>query len=102
MSEKYIISHDMGNSAHKAPLFTTTGEIIDIAKKHYPLNHPHPNYAEQDPQLLWEAICETTKEVIAKSKVDPKDVIGMTFSSQTANLLCIDKDGNLLRPSISV
>lgn len=101
MPEKYIISHDMGTSADKAALFTTKGEIINIAKKHYPLNHPHPNHAEQDPQLIWEAICETTKEVIEKSKIDSKNVIGMVFSSQTQNLLCIDKNGELLRPSIS-
>ncbi|MFC2082270.1 FGGY-family carbohydrate kinase [Bacteroidota bacterium] len=101
MQEKYIISHDMGTSSDKAALFTTTGEIIDIARREYPLFHPHPNHAEQDPQQLWKAVCETTKEVITKTKINAKDVIGMTFSSQTANLLCIDKEGKLLRPSMS-
>ena len=101
MQEKYIISHDMGTSSDKAALFTTTGEIVDIAKRDYPLFHPHPNHAEQDPEQLWKAVCETTKEVMKKSKVKPKSIIGMTFSSQTQNMLCIDEQGKLLRPSIS-
>jgi xylulokinase len=101
MPQKYVIAHDLGTSADKAVLVTVHGKIIDSAKKHYPLYHPKPNYAEQDPNDWWDAVCETTKSVIKKTKVKPKDIVGMTFSSQTQNLLPLDKDGNPLRHSIN-
>lgn len=101
MSEKYVIAHDMGTSADKAILVTVTGKIIDSAKKHYPLYHPKPNYAEQDPLDWWDAVCETTKSVIEKTSADPKDIVGMTFSTQTQNVVALNKEGNPVRNAIS-
>ncbi|MCK5033235.1 MAG: xylulokinase, partial [Calditrichia bacterium] len=64
MTEKYIISHDLGTSSDKAILVTVFGKIIDSAKQDYPLYHPQPGFAEQDPMDLWKAVCSTTREVI--------------------------------------
>ena len=63
MAEKYIISHDLGTSSDKAILITVFGEIIDTAKVDYPLYHPEPGYAEQEPLELWKAVCTTTKTI---------------------------------------
>ncbi|MBU1679602.1 MAG: FGGY-family carbohydrate kinase, partial [Bacteroidetes bacterium] len=101
MSEKYIISHDMGTSADKAVIVTVKGEIIDSAKKHYPMFHPKSGFAEQNPEDWWNAICETTKSVLEKTGISPKDVVGMTFSTQTQCMVFVDKDGKPLRPAIS-
>ncbi|MBM4171923.1 MAG: xylulose kinase [Ignavibacteria bacterium] len=101
MPDKYVIAHDMGTSADKAIIVTTDGRIIDSAKKHYPLYHPKPGYAEQNPIDWWEAVCETTKLVIEKTKIDPKDIVGMTFSTQTQCMVLVDRDGNPLRNAIS-
>ena len=100
MSDKYIIAHDMGTSADKAILITVYGDIIDEAKKEYPLTHPQPGYAEQDPLDWWEAVCETTRTVLQKTGVHPNDVVGMTFSSQTQSLVPLGADGSPLRRAI--
>jgi xylulokinase len=101
MTEKYIIAHDMGTSADKAVLVTVHGNIIDIAKKHYPLYHPHPNHAEQNPNDWWDAVCETTRSVIEKTSVDPKNIVGMTFSTQMQNIVPLDENGIPVRNAIS-
>lgn len=101
MNEKYIIAHDMGTSADKAVLVTTHGKIINAAKKHYPIYHPKPNYAEQNPFDWWDAVCETTRSVIDQTGVDPEDIVGMTFSTQTQNLVPLDGKGNPVRNSFS-
>jgi len=93
MSEKYIISHDMGTSGDKAILITIYGDIIDFAKQNYPMYHPQPGFAEQDPLDWWNAVCDTTQAVLKKTGVNPKDVLGMTFSSQMQNLIPVGKDG---------
>jgi xylulokinase len=97
MSDKYILSHDMGTSADKAILVTVHGDIIDEAKREYPIHHPHPGYAEQEPDDWWNAVCQTSKSVLKKTRVKPKDVVGVTFSSQTQGLLPISEDGKPLR-----
>ncbi|MFA3782421.1 FGGY-family carbohydrate kinase [Melioribacteraceae bacterium 4301-Me] len=101
MSNKYIIAHDMGTSADKAIIISVKGEIIDIAKKQYPLHNLKPGYAEQDPNEWWEAVCETTRSVIKKTAINPKDIVGMTFSTQTQCLVPVDKNGNPLRNAFS-
>ncbi|MFC2088253.1 FGGY-family carbohydrate kinase [Calditrichota bacterium] len=101
MAEKYIISHDLGTSSDKAILITVFGKIIDSAKQDYPLYHPQPGFAEQDPLDLWKAVCQTTKEVIAKTKVGVDDIVGMTFSSQMQGLIPVTQEGTPLTPSMT-
>ncbi len=101
MPEKYILSHDIGTSASKAVLITIHGDIIDDAKQEYPLYHPRPEYAEQDPLDWWEAVCASTRSVLKKTGIDPKDVVGITFSSQGMNLIPVAKDGTPLRHAMS-
>lgn len=101
MSEKYIISHDLGTSSNKAILITIYGEIIDSANQNYPIYHPQPGYAEQDPLDWWHAICQTTRTVLTKTRINPKDVVGMTFSSQMQNLIPVTRDGVPLMRSMT-
>ncbi len=97
MPEKYIVSHDMGTSADKAILITVHGDIIDEVKKEYPMYHPLPGYAEQDPNDWWNAVCETTRMVLKKTRIKAKHVAGITFSSQTQGLVPVSEDGKPLR-----
>jgi len=101
VSEKFIISHDLGTSSDKAILITVYGKIIDYVKKDYPLYHPYPGFAEQEPMDLWNAVCETTNEVIQKSRVDPADIVGITFSSQMQGMIPIDSNGIPLTRSMT-
>lgn len=101
MAEKYIVSHDMGTSGDKAILVTVYGDIVDTAKLNYPMYHPQPGYAEQDPFDWWNAVCSTTKTVLKKSGVNPKDVVGMTFSSQMQNVIPVSGDGTPLMRSMT-
>ncbi len=101
MAEKYIVSHDMGTSGDKAILVTVYGDIIDFATQHYPIYHPQPGYAEQDPLDLWNAVCSTTKSVLKKTGIAPEDIVGMTFSSQMQNVIPISEDGKPLMRSMN-
>jgi len=101
MREKYIIAHDLGSSGNKAVMTTTTGDIVATDKIHYPIHHPHPSWAEQDPWVWWNAICATTRKVIEKSGVKPAEIVGMTFSSQSQTLVSVDQNCQPVRPAIS-
>lgn len=101
MTDKYIIAHDMGTSADKAVLITVHGEIIDSSKRDYPLYHPHPGFAEQEPTDWWNAVCDTTRSVLEKTGIKVEDIVGMTFSSQMQGLVPISKEGKPLMRAIT-
>ncbi len=99
--QKYILAHDMGTSSDKALLVTVTGEIAGMTKIHYPIYHPQPGYAEQEPEDWWKALCSTSRELLKQNKVSPRAVVGITFSSQTQSLIPISSEGKPLRRSFS-
>ncbi len=101
MADKYIVSHDLGTSADKAVLVTVYGELVDTERQEYPIYHPKPGYAEQAPFDWWQAVCETTRKLTAKTGVKPADIVGMTFSSQCQTLVSVDKEGNPVTRAIS-
>jgi len=97
---KYIIAHDLGTSGNKATLFSEEGKLIGSTVYAYGCHYFNDNWAEQDPADWWRAVCDTTKGLIAKTGIDKNDVAAVSFSGQMMGCLCVDKDGNPLRPSI--
>lgn len=92
---EYIIAHDVGTSCNKALLVDINGIPISSSIEYYEVKYPKVNYAEQDPDDWWRAICKTTREVIEKSGVKKNEIIGMTFSNQMLGIVPVNKYGKL-------
>jgi xylulokinase len=101
MRKKVVLAHDMGTSADKAVLVTVTGEILDSVTMHYPLSHPQPTWAEQNPEDWWKAVGTTTRAVLRKARLKAEDVVAVIFSSQTQVMIPLDGSGKPLRPALS-
>jgi xylulokinase len=88
----------MGTSGNKAVLVSITGEIIDHATRRYPSGTmiPQPGYAEQVPDEYVTAIIETTRELMDKTRIEPNQVVGISFCTQQQGFIPIDKDGTPL------
>lgn len=100
MGEQCILTHDIGTSGDKATLISTSGKILGVAEKNYEVNYPNPGWAEQNPKQYWNAVVETTKNLLKNTKTDPKDVIGVSLDGQMMAAIPMDKDGNALRPAM--
>ena len=51
-----LLGIDLGTTGVKAALFATEdGQVISSAFIDYPLAHPYPGWAEQDPEQWWQA-----------------------------------------------
>lgn len=96
----YLLGIDIGTSGTKTVLFDTFGNSIASALGEYPLYQPHVGWAEQRPEDWWEATVNTIQQVISKSGVSPKDIKGIGLSGQMHGVVLLDKDYNVLRPSI--
>lgn len=97
---KYILAHDLGTSGNKATLFSAEGKLVTSEVFSYGCHYFNGIWAEQEPEDWWQAICVTSRNLIAKAGIDAGDVAAISFSGQMMGCLCVDKEGNPLRPSI--
>jgi xylulokinase len=88
----YIAGLDIGTTGVKALITDTEGRIVGIAYREYPCEFPFPGWVEQDVEYMWDKICEVTKEVIAKTNVDPGNIKSLGISSQRGTFIPVDKN----------
>ncbi len=100
----YLLGYDIGSSSVKASLVDAqTGKCVASAfypKSEAPIMAVKPGWAEQDPAMWWENLKLATADIMAASKADASDVKAIGISYQMHGLVCVDKDMNVLRPSI--
>ena len=59
-----------------------------------------PGYAEQDPEHWWYCVMQVIKMANATKKYNPLDISAIGISYQMHGLVILDKDKQVLRPSI--
>lgn len=96
----YLIGCDIGTSGTKTVLFDLKGATVASATREYPLYTPFNGWAEQDPRDWWEATKSGIREVIAQAAVDPSEIKGIGLSGQMHGLVMLDKNDEIIRPSI--
>ena len=100
----YLLGYDIGSSSVKASLVDAqTGRCA--ASAFYPKSEAaiiavKPGWAEQEPSSWWENLKLATAEIMSVSGADAKDIKAIGISYQMHGLVCVDKDMNVLRPSI--
>ena len=95
---KYLLAHDLGKSWNNATLFSTYGQLVKSYVESYGCHYFNNNWAEQNPEEWWQAVCVTSKKIL--EGIDPSDIAAVSFSGQMMGCVCVDKNGNVLRPSI--
>ncbi len=99
----YLLGYDIGSSSVKASIVeVATGKCTASAfypKSEAPIISAKPGWAEQDPQMWWDNLKLATREVLSHIP-DSSDIKAIGISYQMHGLVCVDKDGKVLRPSI--
>lgn len=95
---------DVGSSSVKVSLVDLdNGKCCASAyhpKSEAPMTALRKGWAEQDPASWWEYLKAAVAEVLAGSVTDPTDIKSIGISYQMHGLVCIDKNHEVLRPSI--
>ncbi|MCC8024737.1 MAG: carbohydrate kinase [Clostridium sp.] len=100
MEEKYMLAYDCGTTAVKTVVIRMDGTVIGESRADNPLIQMNPGWAEQDPEVLWERICRTTKDVIKKHRISPQNIAGLVFVAHWKNIIPVSKEGQVLHNSI--
>jgi xylulokinase len=99
--KKYILAHDTGTGGNKAVLCDLKGKVLHSAYQSYGISYPQPEWVEQNPDELWQAVAATSHKVIQESGIDPAEILGVGVSAQMWNTLPVDEKGKPLTPMLS-
>ncbi|GAB5554030.1 MAG: FGGY-family carbohydrate kinase [Saprospiraceae bacterium] len=99
-----LIGYDIGSSSVKASLVDAADGTV-LAKTQYPqtemaIDAPKAGWAEQAPASWWTNLCQATKALLQESQADKEDIKAIGISYQMHGLVVVDKDNQVLRPSI--
>ncbi len=99
-----LLGLDIGTTGVKAALFAADdGRTLASAFEEYPLYHPAPGWAEQDPEDWWHATCAATQACLAQAHmqgITPKEIRGVGLSGQMHGLVLLDAQDRVLRRSL--
>jgi xylulokinase len=93
---EWMLGVDLGTSGLKAVLLSSSGELIAEASQEYPTHYPHPNWAEQEPEDWWRALCTTVRRVMDQAEAADPPLAGICVSSQAPVIVSVARDGQPL------
>ena len=99
--EPFILAIDLGTSALKTALISTSGKLVGWEVQEIPLQVLPDGGAEQDPLDWWEAFLSTAKRLIQKELVQVECIIAVCCSTQGECTVPVDADGKALMNVIS-
>jgi sugar (pentulose or hexulose) kinase len=96
-----LLAIDCGTQSVRALLFNPRGDLLVKAKVTIePYTSSHPGWAEQDPQVFWNALCEACRQVFKDKKGDKSSIAAVALTTQRSTVVNMDAKGNPLRPAI--
>lgn len=96
----YLLGIDIGTSSTKSAIFDTDGRCITQASKEYVFDSEKPGFAEQDPEVWWDATVCSIKEAVQTGKIDIDQITAIGLSGQMHGLVALDENGKVLRNAI--
>jgi len=104
ITPEYLLGYDVGSSSVKVTLLNAaTGKAVASAtfpQTEMAIDSPHPGWAEQAPEMWWENAQAATRQVLSTASASNDAVLAIGISYQMHGLVLVDRDQNVLRPSI--
>ena len=101
---KLLVGYDIGSSPVKTTILDAdTGRVVaseGLPKEEMLIEAPHKEWAEQDPMMWWKYIIETSRKVVSDAQVKKGEVQAIGISYQMHGLVLVDKNREVIRPSI--
>lgn len=101
---RYLLGFDVGSSSVKASLVEIeSGKVVADAhfpEKEAPITAIKAGWAEQDPQMWWNNAKLSLQAIMQQTGAKGDDIAAIGISYQMHGLVCVDKNQQVLRPSI--
>ena len=100
----YLLGFDIGSSSVKVSLVNgENGNCVASSfhpKQEMKITAHKAGWAEQEPELWWSNLKLALADVLNESKVNPEDILSIGISYQMHGLVMVDKNHEVIRPSI--
>lgn len=96
-----IIGIDIGTTSTKSVIFRRDGSMVGSFSVEYPLLQEKPTWAEQEPEVIVQAIMESVQGAISRSGLGSGDIAAAGISSAMHSLIAVDGRGLALTRSIT-
>jgi xylulokinase len=95
-----LIGLDIGTTGCKAIVFDAQARILGQAAREYGVLMPHPQWTEQDAELVWRLTWEALGEAVSAEPVHEDPPVALALSVQGEAVIPVDGEGRALRPAI--
>lgn len=93
-----VIGLDIGTTGCKAAVFSDEWKIAAIASREYSVLTPHPHWAEQDAERVWQLALEALAQAVRESQADPPKAIALSVQGEA--VIAVDRMGRPMRHAI--
>ncbi|SFJ43166.1 gluconokinase [Thermoflavimicrobium dichotomicum] len=91
---------DIGTTSTKAVVFGKGGVILGKHAVDYPLIHPQPAWAEQEPEQILQAVIDSIRHALRKANASQDQVLAVGMSCAMHSLILLDRDAKPITRSI--
>jgi len=101
MPKEQLLAIDVGTQSTRALIFDLQGNLLFKAQIPLPTYQaPKPGWAELDPGIFWESLCQACQQLWTTPGVDKGQIAGVAITTQRNVMINLDQQGNPLRPAI--
>lgn len=101
MAGDQILAIDNGTQSVRALIFDLRGQLI--AKHRVPIQpyfSKKPGWAEQDPSVFWNGVCQACQGLWTKPGVNKDAIVGVGLTTQRSTVINLDENQEPLRPAM--
>lgn len=98
---KNIIGIDIGTTGCRASIYRLDGKLQASHSVEYPLLSPHPMWAEQNPEEIYQGVLKVVEEAVRQSNLLSDEFAGICFSSVFHSMLPVTEQGEVLYPLLT-
>lgn len=98
---KNLLAIDCGTQSIRALVFDVSGALI--AKTQVPIDgyfSKQSGWVEQHVNFFWDALCRVCHKLWDETEVRADSIAGLSVTTQRASIICLDEQGEPLRPAI--
>ena len=88
---RYVLALDQGTTSSRAILFDEKGKLVETAQREFRQIFPQPGWVEHDAKEIYETQRDTAREVLRKTEVALKEVMGIGITNQRETTILWDR-----------
>ncbi len=96
----HLLGIDIGTTATKGILLHPERGLVAETEAPSTLRSPQAGWAEEDPAEWWANVATVTRACLAQAGIPSEQVAGVGVSGMVPTLILLDREGNVLYPSI--